>query len=351
MLNLEFHELSCLRSSAFFRARFCNKCGTLVSQVPNDEVTVPVYSVDEVKAASASVPSSASDIAMVDCPECGKAVKPGVRFCTGCGSAIPVPGPASTATATGFADTEPGVLPPLSNTVSEVDLSLGFDDDRPPVIERSVIDSLPLHPVQRGMPDFELPEPRQLPERAARPAKNHVPRTSEPVSFEALDAFDETAGQASGSNLKWLAVAALAVLVVGGAGWYGYQQFGNDSSRIVATPAADAQPAQDGVADGEAVVPAANTGAADTATQAIETAPPSATAAENGAALVPTAVVAPEVVSAQTAAPEAAASDQPVPVTVPPVRVLQDSAGMSSGGVNASARERQRNKSLNSLLD
>ncbi|WP_240939470.1 hypothetical protein [Diaphorobacter sp. HDW4A] len=240
--------------------------------------------------------------------------------------------------------TESGLISSgFASTPAEgLDLALSFDDTRPPEIERSVLDSLPLHPVQRGMPDFELPEPRvqTLPHVKAAPVE--IQRAPEPVTFEQFDdagTLERKASANSGGGLKWLAVGVLAVLLVGSAGWFGYQHFAGGNAESV--PAADAQPAQDGVADGESVVPAVAQDAVQDTAAAAEAVPVTTTAPVDAAA---TATVE----SGQSLTPsETQHPDQPVPVTVQPVHVLKDSA--DTGAV--AKTERKRNKSLDNLLD
>ncbi|QIL72665.1 zinc-ribbon domain-containing protein [Diaphorobacter sp. HDW4B] len=336
-------------------ARFCNKCGTLVSQVSTSPVEAPVFSFADTEPAALS--EAAPVDALVACPECGKGLKPGVRFCTGCGTAVPVLGPAydevvrikSTESVEdeGVALASADVVSEAAPTarVEEVDLSLSFDDTRPAEIERSVIDSLPLHPVQRGMPDFELPD---LP---APPVQREVPSqplsTPESVSFDSFAEMERQVGAGGGSGLKWLLVGVLAVAVVGAGGWFGYKHFAG--SNTASLPAADARPAQEGMSEGESIVAPV---AVDAATEA-----QNATAAAVDASSAPLDVAAPSTVQQSTvvtaqpadqaADPAPKLSEKPAPVTVAPVHVLQDSPGSGT----APARKKNHSKSLDSLLD
>lgn len=347
-------------------ARFCNKCGTLVSFVAASPVEAPAFSFADSEAtvsevAVASVSESGDQVTL--CPECGKNLKSGTRFCTGCGTTIAVTGAASAAgvslpvaTPDEQAHALPEAAPVVAGPVDDVDLSLSFDDTRPPEVERSVLDSLPLHPVQRGMPDFELPDlpaPRDVPKPAAMQGASL--NTPAPVNFEQFDSFEEMERQVDnnggGSGLKWLVVGALAVLLVGGGGWFGYKHYAGSSKESV--PAADAQPAQDGVAEGESVVPSE----AATATAGVQDA--AATAVDAASvpleAVVPAPVATTDVVGAQpadqTAVQAAAPSDQVAPAAVTPVHVLRDSPASGASSSAAPTRQKSRNKSLDSLLD
>ncbi|MBF5004527.1 zinc ribbon domain-containing protein [Diaphorobacter caeni] len=365
-------------------ARFCNKCGTLVSQVSANAATAAEVSsfsyADTAPAALEELTSQALDA----CPECGKALKPGIRFCTGCGTAIPVLGPAYAGVmgAAVLQGDEPvevevataSVEPAAAQqpiTEEELDLALSFDDTRPPEIERSVLDSLPLHPVQRGMPDFELPVPREqvsLPDSASTSAPAAAPApqpidlrpSPEPVTFDHFGEAERQPGAGGAGGLKWLAIGVLALLVVGGGGWFGYKQFAGSGESSV--PAAGAQPAQDDVAEGESVVPAAaavesSATAMDSASQGAQAGQAATTELTPLTTATPADAAAPAVhesgsttlaqPDATGAAAESRNPDQPEPVTVPPVHVLKDSPGSGA----APKAERKRNKSLDSLLD
>ena len=340
-------------------ARFCNKCGTLVSQVSATPVEAPAFSFADTEPAALS--TEAPIEASVACPECGKGLKPGVRFCTGCGTAIPVLGPAydevvrvkSTESVEdeGVALASAAVVSEAAPfaRIEEVDLSL---DTRPAEIERSVIDSLPLHPVQRGMPDFELPDlpappvsvSREVPKQAAESIQ--PPSNPEPVSFDSFAEMERQVGGGGGSGLKWLLVGVLAVAVVGAGGWFGYKRFAGSNANTASIPAEGARPAQDGVSEGESIVPPVAVDAASAAQNA--------TAAAIDASSAPLDVAAPStvpqstVVSAPPAAdPAPALSDKPVSAKVQPVHVLQDSPGSGA----APARQKSHSKSLDSLLD
>lgn len=341
-------------------ARFCNKCGTLVSQVVSGASETP---------APAAAPVAASLGTPDVCPECGKSLKPDARFCTGCGAVLTSDGAAATSpvTVTEAATPEPQPTPetsgeagvvvsPVVDTrvdVEEVDLLLSADDTRPMVYEESVLKSLPLHPVQRGMPDFELPDLPAPNERTARSVREETPRAPEPVNFDRLQDFSEPNALASANGagaLKWVALVALALIVVG-AGWFGYRYFAGTGDATSA-PAVAAQPAASPAEDDAAPAVGSMDAAVDAETAATAAAE-DASAVEGGEPLDAATSAVESAAAADASQPlEAISSDQPVPVTVPPVRVLRDSP--ESGGVGSASnsdRRKSRNQSLDSLLD
>ena len=180
--------------------------------------------------------------------------------------------------------------------------------------------------------------------QAAEPIQS--PSNPEPVSFDSFAEMERQVGGSGGSGLKWLLIGVLAVAVVGAGGWFGYKRFAGSGSSTASVPAEGARPAQDGVSEGESIVPPV---AVDAASEA-----QNATAAAIDASSAPLDVAAPStvpqtaVVSAPPVAdPAPALSDKPVSAKVQPVHVLQDTPGSGA----APARQKSHSKSLDSLLD
>ena len=354
-------------------ARFCNKCGTLMSQ------SIPAV-------------EPAPNIAL-SCAECGKPLKPDARFCIGCGTVVAALASESTPVVGAFSPlsapltpSEPSELLLQSSFESKApDLKTpdfkapdfkkpafnfldhddtGFSDTQPHDVGRSHLDSLPLHPIQRGVPDFELPQPRQKAPSKVVESKPESLRTEEAVAFDGLDDFSTLDNQPSqGGGLKGLVIAAaLAVVLIGAAGWFGYRHFSDTGTEAAAdaVPAVAALPDASDVAEDENEVPTTavqdSAQAQDAAKDAAADAPgaDSVTSASDSATTVPVEASAVSVVppaaatDVQAPPPVAAAqSDRPVPVTVAPVRVLKDAPGSSPARSDRSKAK----KNLDSLLD
>ncbi|GEM_PF-3963624 len=283
------------------------------------------------------------------CPKCGHALKPGARFCTSCGAAL-----APAAPSTGDVAQDKPV---------DVELSSGEwpDDVTQPVVvsslsdlvaaSRSHIDSLPLHPVQRGMPDFELPEPRSRTVTSdgdgavtGAPSPSPVPVPAmPPVGNVTFEEMDRAGLHASGNGAKWLLSAAVALLVVGAAGWWGYRHF--SAAPAPALAAESVQPAVDDVADDESVVPSAS--ASDAQDAVADGAPPLEAPAEPHPL---TEATAEPIAPAHTPAfVEAAGTDRGAGSAA----AGADADGASTA-TNASARQDRRKPAkpnLDSLLD
>lgn len=337
-------------------ARFCNKCGTLVSQ------PAPI--------APTSAPASASGEAVENasfpCSECGKPLRPGARFCTGCGSLTDV-----------AADVRFGSQQEAGVSVA----GLGQNHQSHQAVEEPVVPEavsfdmdpapsgvLPIHPVKRGdAPDFELPDlvvpqevapvrppapdfsPRTAPESAQMPQMPQVPQVA-PVSFDRMDDFAELERQAndSGSGLKWMLVAVAALLLIGGGGWFGYQRLiapGGDG--VEAAGATAARPAVDDVAEGESVVPAQMEGSDPG--EAVE-------ASDAAAATASTEPVPSDAVAVDAAVPAGLPPppSEPAPAKVEPIHVLQDVPATVVPPPSVPVRPERRKSdksSLDSLLD
>ena len=193
---------------------------------------------------SQSIPAvePAPNIAL-SCAECGKPLKPDARFCIGCETVVAALASESTPAVEAFStSSEPSELLLQSSFESKApDLKTpdfkapdfkkpafnfldhddtGFSDTQPHDVGRSHLDSLPLHPIQRGVPDFELPQPRQKAPSKVVASKPESLRTEEAVAFDGLDDFSTLDNQPSqGGGLKGLVIAAaLAVVLIGAAG-------------------------------------------------------------------------------------------------------------------------------------
>ncbi len=307
-------------------ARFCNKCGTLLS----------------VSADSASVVQVGGP-----CPKCHHILKPGARFCTSCGAALT--GLSNAATEAGRPlDIE---LPWVAQSTDGSTQPMNLDSMQEPLApHRSHLDTLPLHPIKRGVPDFELPEPPKTHIASTPPtATDHVPAPvmapEGSVSFDGMQAFAQSN---TGRTFKWLAIGALALVLIGAGSYWGYRHYGAvDAPDIASQPV---QPAVDNVAAGEIENPSLPGASAEVADVAADAAARAGAAPDESATIRDAAVPElPRPTPAFVEVSQAGRGDR----SAAPVSTAADTVMPPSAEAPAARQVRRKSnaQNLDSLLD